>query len=1270
MRPRRARLFLATVSLALGVLLPVARAADSTGSPATASPSARARDGQLLQERDPYLQATVVDATSPERVRRAARRFANGRLAQLELESPRSPQPNATGVLSGRVTSAVTGAGIGGVEVDIYRPRTTGGYQWWAVIADASGNYSSAGLTTGTYYAKTRNHDGFIDEAWNNIPCNYGCIPVNTGATPIAVTDGSTTPNIDFALDPGGRITGTAVNASTAAPIADLDLWVYDASGQLAAQTLTDASGVFLTGSGFASGKYFVRTYTSGHSLGFVDELYDNILCNGFYCTPSAGTPVVVTAPSTTGGIDFALDLGGGLAGKVTDASTSGGLSGVEVDIYGLDGRTVGYAYTDASGNYTTVRNIPPGAYTAVASQWSGYINEVWNDIPFPGCWPWSCEGKSLGTLINVAAGTLTSGIDFALDKGGRIAGKVTDASTTTGIPQAEVDIYTEDGKVVAYGYTDGTGSYTTFTGLGAGRYRARTTLYLGGSPGGYVNEVYDDVPCAGAYGCPLAQGSLVNVGLGTTTSGIDFALDLGGRISGSVKDATTTTGLPKVDVDIYSEGGRYMTYGYTDGTGAYVTFAGLPAGRYYAKTGSPAHVDEAYDDVACPACRPEVSGTAVGVTPGATTPGIDFALDRGGQISGRITRATDGTAVSASISVYTLSGALVKTVSTGASGNYSVSGLPSGRYVVRTSTNSGLVDEVYDDRPCVGSTCELGSGTPVAVAAGSTTPAIDFALSPGARISGRVTDQATGNGIPGVRVNVLKPPYGTVASLSTDGFGYFSNTAAAILGRGLPTGGYYVQTNNTQGYLDELYDNIPCLGCDVTAGTKVQLTSGATTSGVNIALARGGRIAGTVTRAATGDPVALLTVRIYDSTGRPVSSLTTDHLGAYRSGGLPAGTYYVAASVNAADYVDELYDNVPFGSGGSPLVGTPVTVTGGATVSGIDIALDGGGRIEGRVTDASTSAPVLDANVSVFDASGRAERSVSVDAHGNYAAHGLAPGTHHALASVGSAYVSQLYDSVSCPACSPTTGTPITVTAGTTTSGIHFALAGGGRIEGSVSRASDGQPISASVTIYDAAGDAVAGATPDGSGYYRSSRGLPSGLYYAKAHDALGTYDDELFANQPCGSCNPTTGTPITVNSPAATTGVDFSLDGRSLGFFTLNPCRVVDTRSAPSALGGPALNAREDRVLSVFAACGIPLTAKAVSVNLTATGATTVGHLRLHPGGEPVPGVSSLNYAAGQNRANNAVVPVSRFGELAVYCNQASGTVHFILDVNGYFQ
>jgi hypothetical protein len=51
-------------------------------------------------------------------------------------------------------------------------------------------------------------------------------------------------------------------------------------------------------------------------------------------------------------------------------------------------------------------------------------------------------------------------------------------------------------------------------------------------------------------------------------------------------------------------------------------------------------------------------------------------------------------------------------------------------------------------------------------------------------------------------------------------------------------------------------------------------------------------------------------------------------------------------------------------------------------------------------------------------------------------------------------------------------------------------------------------------------------------------------------------------------------------------------------------------------------------------------------------------------------LPTVSSINYVLGLTRANNSVVGLDGLGRLGVYCGQASGTVHFILDVNGYFE
>lgn len=123
------------------------------------------------------------------------------------------------------------------------------------------------------------------------------------------------------------------------------------------------------------------------------------------------------------------------------------------------------------------------------------------------------------------------------------------------------------------------------------------------------------------------------------------------------------------------------------------------------------------------------------------------------------------------------------------------------------------------------------------------------------------------------------------------------------------------------------------------------------------------------------------------------------------------------------------------------------------------------------------------------------------------------------------------------------------------------------------------------------------------------------------------------------------------------------------AMGFHTLAPCRAVDTREP--ALGGPTpVAAGQDRVFALGGVCGLPSTAKAISLNLTVTQATVQGNLRLYPAGTPPPLVSTLNYAAGQTRANNAVASLNAAGQLAVRCSQAGGSAHVIIDVNGYFE
>jgi hypothetical protein len=115
---------------------------------------------------------------------------------------------------------------------------------------------------------------------------------------------------------------------------------------------------------------------------------------------------------------------------------------------------------------------------------------------------------------------------------------------------------------------------------------------------------------------------------------------------------------------------------------------------------------------------------------------------------------------------------------------------------------------------------------------------------------------------------------------------------------------------------------------------------------------------------------------------------------------------------------------------------------------------------------------------------------------------------------------------------------------------------------------------------------------------------------------------------------------------------------------FYTVTPCRVVDTRHT-----GGAIACGTERDVAVVGTCGVPTGAHAVSLNVTVTQPTAVGNLRVYAAGAPVPTVSSLNYSVGQTRGNNAIAPLSTGGHMNVYCSP-SGTTHVVVDVNGYFK
>jgi hypothetical protein len=118
------------------------------------------------------------------------------------------------------------------------------------------------------------------------------------------------------------------------------------------------------------------------------------------------------------------------------------------------------------------------------------------------------------------------------------------------------------------------------------------------------------------------------------------------------------------------------------------------------------------------------------------------------------------------------------------------------------------------------------------------------------------------------------------------------------------------------------------------------------------------------------------------------------------------------------------------------------------------------------------------------------------------------------------------------------------------------------------------------------------------------------------------------------------------------------------------LAPCRLLDTRNAPGALGGPAMGALASRSFVAAGTCGVPAGAVAVSVNVTVVNPAVTGDLVAYPNGlASPPGSSTLSFRAGRTRANNTVLYLASDGSF-IARNNASGSLDLVVDVNGYYK
>lgn len=124
------------------------------------------------------------------------------------------------------------------------------------------------------------------------------------------------------------------------------------------------------------------------------------------------------------------------------------------------------------------------------------------------------------------------------------------------------------------------------------------------------------------------------------------------------------------------------------------------------------------------------------------------------------------------------------------------------------------------------------------------------------------------------------------------------------------------------------------------------------------------------------------------------------------------------------------------------------------------------------------------------------------------------------------------------------------------------------------------------------------------------------------------------------------------------------------------MNPTRIADTREKTSATVGTTYDGIGEGngpvvpgtplVVQVGGRAGVPMSATAVSLNVTATEAEGLGYFTIWPCDTDKPVASSTNFDAGQNIANSIVVPTAADGTVCIEAGVSAADV--VVDVTAW--
>lgn len=453
-------------------------------------------------------------------------------------------------------------------------------------------------------------------------------------------------------IEPSTTITGTVTRADDGTPVSSVSVFVNNTDFTKNGTASTDANGAY-TVSGLEPGTYTVRFATEVTGTGLISEYWDGAR------TREAAQRIVTVGGETIPDINATLDQGATIAGRVTRESDGAPLSGVSVSLApSTSGVTSASVMTDADGVYRA-EGLEPASYIVKFSASDPLLaDEYWD----------GAYDEQSATLVSAVAGQPSLGIDASLAPGGIISGQVTAAADGAAV----VGSVAASGGGRFYSSPIGTdGSYSL--SVAPGSY----TLQFVSDEARVLSEYWENARTE-------AEATSVTVAAGQPLT-MNAQLEAGRAITGVV----LADGQPLVDAIVESFVGGEPTgrMAYTDQHGEYEMI--LPPGDYTVRAHGisydPVYAWQYFDGVDTAS-----EATAVSLRSSDRT-GVDFALSRGGVISGAVSGGEiDLPATGAEVTAYLWSAGAWREVAT----ESTVGGFALGGTSQVSSENGGLLPE------------------------------------------------------------------------------------------------------------------------------------------------------------------------------------------------------------------------------------------------------------------------------------------------------------------------------------------------------------------------------------------------------------------------------------------------------------------------------------------------------------------------------------------------------------------------------------------------